>query len=226
MLTCTSAKLWEQVWRATARLQGRRERKREQRWSKLNALAAHTATYFLNYGESDDRVTRQAMSDRQQDVRWLQVHTRLAWQLIHSMDPLVAHGLTVKLSPCPCSHSSPAGQIAACLCGLSKCNLLLGQACPRMIQHLSSVMWISRPRCCFPESPIAQEMLVKGALCSWISCSVQLLPLDITCNVHKFSVSCICFFCCCCSECFFLYVHHRVSVFCVSGATSCRPSLL
>ena len=29
---------------------------------KLNALAARTATYFLNYGESDDRVTRQATS--------------------------------------------------------------------------------------------------------------------------------------------------------------------
>ena len=29
--------------------------------------------------------------------------------------PLLAHILTVKLSPCPCSHSSPAGQIAACL---------------------------------------------------------------------------------------------------------------
>ena len=143
MLTCTSAKPWERVWRATARLQRRCERKRERRRSKLNALAAHTATYFLNYGESDDHVTRQAMSDRQQDVRWLQVHTRLAWQLIHSMDPLVAHGLTVKLIPCLCSHSSPAGRIAACLCGLSKCNLLLAQA------------W---PRCCFPESPIAQDM--------------------------------------------------------------------
>ena len=52
--------------------------------------------------------------------------------------PLLAHSLTVKLSPYPCSHSSPAGRIAACLCGHSKCNLLLAQARPRMIQHLSS----------------------------------------------------------------------------------------
>ena len=29
--------------------------------------------------------------------------------------PLLAHSLTVKLSPCPCSHNSPAGRIAACL---------------------------------------------------------------------------------------------------------------
>ena len=29
--------------------------------------------------------------------------------------PLLAHSLTVKLSLCPCSHSSPAGRIAACL---------------------------------------------------------------------------------------------------------------
>ena len=29
--------------------------------------------------------------------------------------PLLAHSSTVKLSPCPCSHSSPAGRIAACL---------------------------------------------------------------------------------------------------------------
>ena len=53
----------------------------------------------------------------QQGVRWLQIcawHDRsyIAWI------PLLAHGLTVKLSPCPCSHSSLAGQIAqTCLCG-------------------------------------------------------------------------------------------------------------
>ena len=68
---------------------------------------------------------------------WLQVrawHDRsyIAWI------PLLAHGLTVKLSRCPCSDGSLAGQIAACLCGHSKCNLLLAQARPRMIQHLSS----------------------------------------------------------------------------------------
>ena len=66
--------------------------------------------------------------------------TCLAWPLVHSMDSLASSWLTVKLSPCPCSRSSPAGWIAACLCGHSKCNLLLAhdQARPRMIQHLTS----------------------------------------------------------------------------------------
>ena len=36
------------------------------------------------------------------------------------------------------SHSSVAGRIAACLCGHSECNLLLAQAHPKMIQHLTS----------------------------------------------------------------------------------------
>ena len=100
-------------------------------------LAARTATYFLNYGESDDSVTRQAASDKEQDVRWLQVRAWHDRSYIAGI-PLLAHGLTVKLSPCQCSHSSLAGRIAACLCGHPKCNLLLAQACPRMIQHLSS----------------------------------------------------------------------------------------
>ena len=128
---------WERAWRATARLQDQCERERERRWFKLNALAARTATY---YGESDDRVTRQATSDRQQDlnVTTLASGTCLAWPLIHSRDPLLADCLTVKLSPCKYSHSSPAGRIAACLCGHPKYNLLLAQAHPRMIQHLSS----------------------------------------------------------------------------------------
>ena len=38
--------------KATARLQGRRERERERRQFKLNTLAARTASYFLNYGTS------------------------------------------------------------------------------------------------------------------------------------------------------------------------------
>ena len=78
------------------------------------------------------------MTVGQQDVRWLQVS---AWHDHSYMAgiPLLlpAHGLTVKLSPCPCSYSSLAGRIAACLCGHSKCSLLLAQAHPR-IQHLSS----------------------------------------------------------------------------------------
>ena len=80
-----------------------RERERERRRVKLNALAAYTATYFLKYGVSDDRVTRQATSDRQHEVPLLQGrvwHDRsyIAWI------PLLAHGLTVKLSPCQCSQ--------------------------------------------------------------------------------------------------------------------------
>ena len=70
----------------------------------------------------------------------------LAWPLIHRI-PLLAHGLTVKHSPGPCSHSSLAGQIGACqhvghlcLCGHLKYNLLLThwQAHLRIMQHLSS----------------------------------------------------------------------------------------
>ena len=74
---------------------------------------------------------------RQQDVRWLQVYAWYDGSYIAGI-PLLAHGLTVKLSPCLCSYSSLAGQIAACLCGHPKYNLLLAQAHPRMIQHLSS----------------------------------------------------------------------------------------
>ena len=36
---------------------GQLERERERRRFKSNALAARTVTYFLNYGEADDRVT-------------------------------------------------------------------------------------------------------------------------------------------------------------------------
>ena len=81
----------------------------------------------LNYGESDDHMTKQATSDRQQDVRSLQVHTRHDRSYIAGI-PLLAHGLAVKFSPCQCSDSSSAGRIAACLCGHPKCNMLLAQA--------------------------------------------------------------------------------------------------
>ena len=102
------------------------------------AAASDRANTVLD--ESDDRVTRQAASDSR---RWLQVcawHDRsyITWIL------LLADGLTVKISPCPCSHSSLAGRIAACLCGHSKCNVLLAQARPRMIQHLTSSIEITR----------------------------------------------------------------------------------
>ena len=42
----------------------------------------------------------------------------------------------MKISPCQCVHSSPAGQIAACLCGpasLLQSATLLAQARPRMV---------------------------------------------------------------------------------------------
>ena len=132
---CTSAKPWEQAWRATARLQSWYERE----WGhfKLNAVALQLT--FWTYSTSLTIVWqgRQAMSDRQQDVRWLQVPAWHDCSYIAGI-PLLAHGLTVKLRPCQCSHSSPAGRIAACVCGHLKCDLLLAQAHPRMIQHLSS----------------------------------------------------------------------------------------
>ena len=135
---CTSAisaKPWERAWRVTARLQGQRERERL-KTIQVECLGSTNGNLLSEpCYESDDRVTRQAVSDSQ---HWLQVrawHDRsyIAWIL------LLAHGLTVKFSPCPCSHSSLAGRIAACLCGHFKCSLLLVQARPRMIQHLSSL---------------------------------------------------------------------------------------
>ena len=51
-LMCTSAKPWEQTWRATTKLKGRGEREWERRLFKLNTLAAFTVTYFLNHGTS------------------------------------------------------------------------------------------------------------------------------------------------------------------------------
>ena len=70
--------------------------------------STHANLLFELWYESDDCVTRQAASDRQQDVRWLQVR---AWY-DHSCiagESLLAHGLTVKLSTCPCSHNGLAG---------------------------------------------------------------------------------------------------------------------
>ena len=91
-------------------------------------------------------MTRQAASDRQQNVRWWGLFQVSAWH-DHSYIagiPLLTHGLTVKVSPCPCSHSSPAEWIASCqhvrstICGYPKSNLLQTQARPRMMQHLAS----------------------------------------------------------------------------------------
>ena len=108
---------------------------------QVECLGSTQATYFLNHGMS----LTIAWQGRLRVIVGQQGHgtalasgTILAWPLIHSMNSLLAHGLTVKLSQSPCSHSSLAGRIAACLCGHSKCNLLLAQARPRMIQHLTS----------------------------------------------------------------------------------------
>ena len=91
-------------------------------------------------------LTRQAVSDRQQNVQWqglLQVSSWHDRSYIAGI-PLLAHGLTVKLSPCPCSHNSPAGRIAGCqhvwssTSGHPKRNLLPAQARPRTMQYNSS----------------------------------------------------------------------------------------
>ena len=105
----------------------------EWEWERRGSMQA---TYFLNRGTIMWQ-GRLRVTVGQQGVRWLQVrswHDRshIAWI------PLLDHGLTVKLSPCPCSHSSLARRVAARLCGHFKCNLLLTKARPRMIQHLYS----------------------------------------------------------------------------------------
>ena len=76
------------------------------------ALAARMATYFPWY-ESDDCVIRQAAIDSRTAGC---THDCLYIAGI----PLLAHGLTVKLSPSLYSLSSPAGRIVvhACLCGI------------------------------------------------------------------------------------------------------------
>ena len=80
----------------------------------------HTRQLCELWWESHNRVTRQATSGpwpvtvRQLNVRWLQVRAWHDRSYIAGI-PLLAHSLTVKLSPCPYSHSSPAGRIAACL---------------------------------------------------------------------------------------------------------------
>ena len=94
------AKPWEWAWSATARLQGWCERERG--WNDSNSIRWQHAQQ-ITFCESDDRVTRQAMSDRQQDVRWLQVRAWHESSYIAGI-PLLDYGLTVKLSPCQYSH--------------------------------------------------------------------------------------------------------------------------
>ena len=140
-MSCTSAsaKLWERAWR----LHGRCEKEWEWRLSYSSWMNwQHTQQLtFWTIVRLCDKAGRLRVSSWSYS-RY--VHCRasgacLAWPLIYiGMVPLLAHGLTVKLSPCPCSHSSLVGRIAACLYGHSKCNLLLAQGCPRMIQHFTS----------------------------------------------------------------------------------------
>ena len=92
--------------------------------------------------ESDDRMTRQVASNSWTRVRWLQV----CWLQVRTWHdcsyiawiPLLAHGLTVKLSPCPLAIVVWLDEWLY-MCGHSKCNLVLAQARPRMIQHPSSI---------------------------------------------------------------------------------------
>ena len=112
---------------------------------RASAKMIHMETYFL-IKLWFNHMTRQAVSDREQNVRWWSLLQVSAWHVCSYIAgiPLLAHGLTVKLSPCMCSHSSPTGRITACqhvwstTCGHLKHNLLPAQACPRMTQHLSS----------------------------------------------------------------------------------------
>ena len=126
------------------------ESKIDQRWM---CLAAHMKTYFL-IKLWYDRMTRQAASDGEQNVWWWGLLQVSAW---HDRSyiagiPLLARGLTMKLSPCPCSHNSLAGRIAECqhvwstTCGHLKCDMLPAQVRPRMMQHLSSKIthWIPK----------------------------------------------------------------------------------
>ena len=82
--------------------------------------------------KSDDRVTRQCTSDRQQDVHWLQVRAWHDRSYIAGI-PLLAHGLTVNLA-----HVSVA--IVVWLDELLHhvCVGIQNAARPRMIQHLFS----------------------------------------------------------------------------------------
>ena len=114
---------------------------------KMSELECIGSTHgnLLSDKTMDDCVPRQAASGREQHVRWwglLQVSAAHTY-------PLLAYGLTVKLSPCPCS---PAGWVATCqhvwstTCGYPKRNLLPAQAHPWMKQHLSSKIIIEYPK--------------------------------------------------------------------------------
>ena len=138
------------------------------------------------------------MSDRQQDVRWLQVRALHDRSYIAGI-LLPAHGLTVKLSPCPCSHSSPPGRIAACLCGHPKCILLLAQARPRMIQHLSSLYYAGplscilgcNKRCMQFEFKVQSSKSMGLVLCS--TCDWEILGSEVVqvygLCIHTFYIS-------------------------------------
>ena len=111
----TQQKPWKQAWTATARLQGRCKRERERRRFKLNAWQ-HARQLCVNYGVSltiawQGRLRVTLASDLQTAGCWLQVRVWHDHSYIAGI-PLLAHSLTVKLSPC--SHSSLAGQMLSC----------------------------------------------------------------------------------------------------------------
>ena len=112
--TCTS--VWKRAWRATARLQHRCEREIQ---SKLNVLADRKTTCFFRQSRDSPRQAASEWHTAEHTVARFAPGKHLAWSLMHSRDPLLAHGLSVKLSPFLCSHSSPAGRIAV----LSACGV-------------------------------------------------------------------------------------------------------
>ena len=72
--------------------------------------------------------------------------------------------------------SSQAGQTVVCLCGHSKCNLLLAQARPRMIQHPSSLHKYN--------IQCASRFFLREM---WFNdCSRIVLCTHVVCTMHKF----------------------------------------
>ena len=71
--------------------------------STLNIGSMHGNLLSELWYESDDHVTKQTASDRQQNVRWQGLFQVSAWHDRSYIAGilLLAHGLTVKLSPCP-----------------------------------------------------------------------------------------------------------------------------
>ena len=73
--------------------------------------------------ESDSHMARQAVSDRQQNLRWQALLQVDMTNMNNKLDQLIhiqlAHGLSVKLSLCPCIHTVAA--LARQTAALSAC---------------------------------------------------------------------------------------------------------